>query len=198
MCASASPLSGPPPPLARLEGEGVVRGLRLRGQEVSTFRARAAVSISDGLSLSSSYAPSPPPPPGTPLRSAFPPSPSSWSEKSEEEKENGEESKTARHLPWGGGDRSRLARRLLAFLPLPRRMAASFLAGRMRNGGGVCPTGEGESSVRAGTRWWVWTRAVRAKAARTEGLLGVTVICSGFRSMAGVYVLIGVVSGAAG
>ncbi len=30
------------------------------------------------------------------------------------------------------------------------------------------------------------------------GLLGVTVICSGFRSMAGVYVLIGVVSGAAG
>ncbi len=40
--------------------------------------------------------------------------------------------------------------------------------------------------------------AVRAKAARTEGLLGVTVICSGFRSMAGVYVLIGVVSGAAG
>ncbi len=64
--------------------------------------------------------------------------------------------------------------------------------------GGVCPTGEGESSVRAGTRWWVWTRAVRAKAARTEGLLGVTVICSGFRSMAGVYVLIGVVSGAAG
>ncbi len=115
-----------------------------------------------------------------------------------QEKENGEESKTARHLPWGGGDRSRLARRLLAFLPLPRRMAASFLAGRMRNGGGVCPTGEGESSVRAGTRWWVWTRAVRAKAARTEGLLGVTVICSGFRSMAGVYVLIGVVSGAAG